>query len=222
MLPSWRAREINDERRKVQERNEVLEAQLARYQAAQLQAERQAQPQKFPDPIVDANAYTAALDQRIEEKLAVRDLNMNLAMNNKFYGEKFRKAYDAVCAEAQRGNTALRDQLIRQYDPGEAIMQWHAQQETLKVFGSDPAAAEARIREDERNKLLNDPNFQAQRAEHQRAAAMGGQQSPPRTVVRLPPSLSKVTGSSAAETQDTIKTQTDGSEAALFDYAWRR
>ena len=96
-------------------------------------------------------------------------------------------------------------------------MNWHAQSEMLRTVGSDPEAYKAKLKEE----LLNDPEFIAQVQGHVRSQAMGGGQQPPRTVVRLPPSLAKVTGSSATADED-IRTQTDGSEAALFNYALRR
>ena len=222
VLPSWRAREINEERRRIQAENEQMRVQLARMQAQQEQAARaQARSDMLPqapDPLLDHVAYTAMQDRKTDARIAEAMLNMNLAMSRKFYGaEKFDKAYDALVTEAQRGNGALRDNIIRQADPGEALMNWHQQSEMLRTVGSDPEAYKAKLKEE----LLNDPEFIAQVQGHVRSQAMGGGQQPPRTVVRLPPSLAKVTGSSATADED-IRTQTDGSEAALFNYALRR
>jgi hypothetical protein len=160
--------------------------------------------------LLNTPEWEAALEQKYEHRLAMAMLNQNLAFNRKIYGaEKFDKAYEAIYRQAQSGNTAPRDQALRSYDPGEAIMNW--------FDSSDPETVKSRVKEE----LLADPEFIAQvRGQAPRAAPQAGQQ-PPRTVVRLPPSLAKVTGSSATSNED-IRTQTDGSEAALFEYALRR
>jgi hypothetical protein len=208
-VPSWRLREINEDRRKVQAENEQMRVQLARFQAAAEQAQRAQAPPPKLDPLINTLEWEAALEQKYEHRLAMALLNQNLAFNRKIYGaDKFDKAYEALYREAQSGNTAARDQALRSYDPGEAIMEW---------FAGRPENVEERVRE----KLLNDPEFIAQvRGQAPVRPQQGGQQ-PPRTVVRLPPSLAKVTGSSATSNED-IRTQTDGSEAALFEYALRR
>jgi len=209
-VPSWRLRELNEDRRRVQAENEQMRVQLARFQAMQEQAERAKAPPPKLDPLLNTPEWEAALEQKYEHRLAMAMLNQNLAFNRKIYGaDKFDKAYQAIYQQAQSGNTAPRDQALRSYDPGEAIMNW---------FDSwDPETVKSRVKEE----LLADPEFIAQvRGQAPRSAPQAGQQ-PPRTVVRLPPSLAKVTGSSATSNED-IRTQTDGSEAALFEYALRR
>ena len=209
-VPSWRLRELNEDRRRVQAENEQMRVQLARFQAMQEQAERAKAPQPALDPLLNPAEWVAEQERRYEQKLATAMLNQNLAFNRKMYGaEKFDKAFEAIFRQAQSGNTAPRDQALRSYDPGEAIMNW--------FDSSDPETVKSRVKEE----LLADPEFIAQvRGQAPRSAPQAGQQ-PPRTVVRLPPSLAKVTGSSATSNED-IRTQTDGSEAALFEYALRR
>jgi len=209
-VPSWRLRELNEDRRRVQAENEQMRVQLARFQAMQEQAERAKAPPPKLDPLLNTPEWEAALEQKYEHRLAMAMLNQNLAFNRKIYGaDKFDKAYQAIYQQAQSGNTAPRDQALRSYDPGEAIMNW--------FDSSDPETVKSRVKEE----LLADPEFIAQvRGQAPRSAPQAGQQ-PPRTVVRLPPSLAKVTGSSATSNED-IRTQTDGSEAALFEYALRR
>jgi hypothetical protein len=209
-VPSWRLRELNEDRRRVQAENEQMRVQLARLQAMQEQAERAKAPPPKLDPLLNTPEWEAALEQKYEHRLAMAMLNQNLAFNRKIYGaDKFDKAYQAIYQQAQSGNTAPRDQALRSYDPGEAIMNW--------FDSSDPETVKSRVKEE----LLADPEFIAQvRGQAPRSAPQAGQQ-PPRTVVRLPPSLAKVTGSSATSNED-IRTQTDGSEAALFEYALRR
>src|SRR3974390_714086 len=77
VLPSWRAREINEERRRIQAENEQMRVQLARMQAMQEQAARAQAPPQAPDPLLDPAAYTRDLDQRYERRLQEAMLNMN-------------------------------------------------------------------------------------------------------------------------------------------------
>ncbi len=223
VLPSWRAREINEERRQVQAELERTRAELARAQAWAQQQQRQAQPAQeppAPDPMLDYNAYTKYVQDKMRaefmQQRAVDMLNMDLRMAHMQHGDRFEKAYEALVVEKQRGNQALVNHLTSQANPGEAIVRWHTQNEVLREVGPDPSAYKQKTRE----QLLNDPEFRAQAEAHWREQAMGhtsgnsGQPSRPNTVVRMPPSLSKATGSS-----EIPQTSTDGSEAALFNYA---
>lgn len=224
ILPSWRAREINEERRAAQaeaERLKVENARLAAWVAQQQRAAQQPQQQQLPDPVLDPAGYTRAVQEGLRAEFAAKQmsdrLEMNLELTHAVHGETFEKAFEAVCAEGQRGNNKLVRELVSQPNPGRAIINWHRQQEVLRMVGNDPEAFTKKMRED----LLNDPKFLAEANERARAiangqapAAQNGQQRP-NTVVRLPPSLSRATGS-----DDVPLTATDGSESALFANAF--
>ena len=224
ILPSWRAREINEERRAAvveAERLRVENARLAAWVAQQQRAAQQPQQQQLPDPVLDPAGYTRAVQEGLRAEFAQKQmsdrLEMNLELTHAVHGETFEKAFEAVCAEGQRGNNKLVRELVSQPNPGRAIIAWHRQQEVLRMVGGDPEAFTKKMRED----LLNDPKFLAEANERARAMATGqvpaaqnGQQRP-NTVVRLPPSLSRATGS-----DDVPLTATDGSESALFANAF--
>lgn len=217
VLPSWRAREINEERRQAQAELERMRVEHARLQAWAAQQQRQAQPAQepqAPDPMLDPIAYTKFVQDGLRaeymQQRAVDMLNMDLRMSHMQHGERFEKAYEALVLEGQRGNQQLVRALTSQANPGEAIVRWHTNNEVLREVGPDPAAYKQKTRED----LLNDPEFRAQAEAHWRDQAMGGHQQRPNTVVKMPPSLSKATGSS-----EIPQTATDGSEAAIFNYA---
>lgn len=223
ILPSWRAREINEERRQVQAELERTRVELARAQAWAQQQQRQAQPAQepaAPDPLLDTPAYTKFVQEQMRaefaQQRALDRLDMKLELAHARHGERFEKAYEALLVEKQRGNQALVHHLTSQANPGEAIVRWHTQNEVLREVGPDPAAYKQKTQQATREQLLNDPEFRAQAEAHWREQAMGnsGQPSRPNTVVRMPPSLSKATGSS-----EIPQTSTDGSEAALFNYA---
>ena len=163
--------------------------------------------------MIDPAGYTKfvqdGLRAEFSEREARNNLNFNLEMSHMRHGERFEKAFEALTIEGQRGNQALVRHLVSQANPGEAIVRWHTQNEVLREVGPDPSAYKQKTRE----QLLNDPEFRAQAEAHWREQAMGGQQKP-NTVVRMPPSLSKATGSSQAP-----ETATDGSEAGIFNFA---
>lgn len=216
VLPSWRAREINEERRQAQAELERMRVDHARLQAWAAQQQRQAtqpKPPDAPDPVLDGPAYTKYVQDTMRAEFAQQRahdlLNMNLEMSHMRHGDRFEKAFEALTVEGQRGNQQLVRHLVGQANPGEAIMRWFTNAEVLREVGPDPAAFKQKTREE----LLNDPEFRAQAEAHWREQAMGGQQKP-NTVVRMPPSLSKATGSSQL-----AETATDGSEGALFAHA---
>ena len=180
--------------------------------AAQVRQPEQKKPEA-PDPVIDPAGYTKFVQDGLRAEFAQQQahdrLNTNLEMSHMRHGDRFEKAFEALTIEGQRGNQALVRQLVSQANPGEAIVRWHTQNEALREFGTDPSAYKQKTREE----LLNDPEFRAQAEAHWREQAMGGQQKP-NTVVRMPPSLSKATGSA-----DAPSTATDGSEASIFNYA---
>ena len=216
-VPSWRLREINEERRQLQAERDQLRAEQARTQAYLEQMRRQqAPPQEpqLPDPVLDPAGYTKALQENMRREFAQQQaadrLNFNLEMTHMRYGERFEKAFEQIISEGQRGNQQLVRHITSQPNPGEALMRWFTQNQVMAEVGPDPAAYQKKVRE----QLLNDPEFLAQAEQTLRERAMGGGQQRPNTVVKMPPSLSKATG-----TSETMPTHTDGSEAALFNYA---
>jgi hypothetical protein len=216
VLPSWRAREINEERRRVQAENEAMRADYARMQARMAQIERAQQPQQAPpppDPLVDPAAYTRHVQEGLRAEFAAQlahdRLNMNLEMTHMRHGEKFEKAYEAVIIEGQRGNHALVQHLTRQANPGEAIVRWWTDMSTRQAIGGDLEGYNKKQRE----ALLDDDKFFEEMTQRRRERALGNGQQPPNTVVRLPGSLNRATGTAEAEEP------LPDSESGLFDYA---
>lgn len=225
ILPSWRAREINEERRQAQAELERMRVEHARLQAWAAQQQRAAQPAQEPappDPVLDPAAYSKWVQDGLRREFMAQQthdrLNMNLELAELRYGERFQKAFEALVIEGQRGNNQLVRQLVA--DPNRAganIMRWYSQAEMEREVGPDFSAYKQKTREQLREELLNDPEHLAAAEQRLRDRAMGvnsGQPSKPNTVVRMPPSLSKATGSA-----DAPATATDGSEDALFAYA---
>jgi hypothetical protein len=220
LLPSWRAREINEERRRVQAENDAIRAEYARAQArlAQIEQAQQRAQQPAPeliDPVLDPKGFvkqfTENLTSQFEQRMQSMALTNNLEVAHVRYGETFEKAYEAVLTQGQRGNNALVRQLVTQPNPGEAIVRWYNDALIRSEVGNDLAG----FRKKEREALLEDETFLQEASERLRQRALGGQNGqPPNTVVKLPPSLTRATGSA-----DQSTASNDGSEEALFAYA---
>lgn len=220
-IPSWRVREINDEKRAAVARAEAAERERlelkTRLEAMELQLQ-QPKPKEEPkqeeiDPLIDPQGFAKRLQDGFDAKLREVQLNNNLALASVKHGEKFDAAYNAFLQAAQQGDRTTYQSVMNSPNPGEAMVRWHAQQETLREVGSDPAAYKNKILED----AMKDPAFQAKVIEAIKGgSAPSGQR--PNNVTQLPPSLSRATGSKSGAS---IEDDTDGSDRAVFDYAMR-
>jgi hypothetical protein len=218
-VPSWRLREINEERRRIEVERDQMRAEMARQQARLAEFERaqqRAQAPPPPDPLIDPQGFAKQVrDEMRAEFMAQQQsdrLSMNLEMAHMRHGEKFEKAYEALIVEGQRGNAALVRHFVAQPNPGEAIVRWYTQNEVLREVGGDAQAYKQKTRE----QLLKDPEFLAQAIEASRQLAAGANGQPPNAVVKLPPSLSKATGN--ADMPAGPQPKSDGSDAGVFSY----
>jgi hypothetical protein len=218
-VPSWRLREIAEERRQIQAERDALRADNARMQAYVAQFQRQQQATQAPpsiDPVLDPQGFAKQVREELRAEFVEQQrssrLETNLEMAHLRHGDRFERAYEALIVEGQRGNNQLVRQLVAQPNPGEAIVRWFSSNELMRETGGDLAG----FRQREREALLNDPEFLAQAAERARSYAQGGGGQPPRTVTRMPPSLAKATGSSSGESPEG---QLDGSDDGIFAYA---
>lgn len=212
-VPSWRLREVAEERRALQAERDKLTSELAQMRAEIAGLKKPAEQPKLEtiDPLLDPEGFSKRLQDGFEAKLREVTLNNNLALAHVRHGEKFEKAYNALIAEAQAGNRQIVPHLTGQPNPGEAIVKWYSDRETLKEVGSDPAAYKNKLLED----ALKDPSFLAKAIEAAKSSA-GGQQRP-NNITQLPPSLSRTPGAS----KNIDPTDTDDSDRAVFEYAFR-
>jgi hypothetical protein len=221
-VPSWRVREINEEKRGALARAEAAERERSelksRLEAMERQLQQHQKPKEEPkqediDPLIDPQGFAKRLETSFESKLREIQLNNNLALASVKHGEKFDAAYNAFLQAAQQGDRVSYQSVMNSPNPGEAMVRWHAQQQTLKEVGSDPAAYKQKLLDD----AMKDPAFQARVIE----AIKGGsvqQGQRPNNITQLPPSLSRATGSKSGSS---IEDDTDGSDRAVFDYAFR-
>lgn len=207
-VPSWRVREINEEKRQLAERVKELEAERVQWQRPPQQQPKQEQPAKQPerpDPLLDPEGYAKYVREDIRNEFLAerREESLQRALEEK--PEEFKAAYAAA---QQANDPALKARMQASRDPGKTLIAWHKEQQTMREVGNDPNAwLEKKLEE-----RLKDPAFLAKAVELARGPAPS-QQSNGRPRVELPPSLS---GASRANAQLRSDNQ-DLSDDALFD-----
>lgn len=206
-------------------------AAMQRQQAPQGQqnGQQQAQPAAPPDLFEDPKGFVDHLNKGWDQRVATladqmerQRVNSSLELANYRHGETFTKAMEAMGKLDPRNpdDLALGRRLMASPNPGEAIVQWHQRNETLREVGSDPAAYKKRIADETRTALMQDPEFRKQLLASLKAdAETGGPDGKPRTQVRLPRSLNGATGGNSAREVD--PTLYDDSDRSVADSAWR-
>lgn len=197
MVPSWRVREINEEKRTLADRLAALEAERHKWQ--QPPAPPPAAPEEKavkPDPLLDPEGYEAYLERKFEEKQLNADRERSLAQAHRTYKAEFEEAYAAA---QKHVDPALKARMQQSRDPGETLIEWHREQKTRAEVGNDPNAYfDKRL-----DAWLADPANQAKVIERARGAAQpqpgaAAQVAP----VHLPPSLTRATKASAISADD--------------------
>lgn len=222
-IPSWRLREVADARRAAEAKAEAegkRNAELtARLEMLERQIQQQRQPKEEPkaeeiDPLIDPQGFVKRMEDRFDAKRREDQLNFNMALAHNKYGEKFEAAYTAFQQAAQSGDRATFQSVMNSSNPGEAMVRWHVNQQALKEIGSDIGSYKQRLLDE----AMKDPAFQAKVIELARSGANANGQQRPNNVTQLPPSLSRATGSKQSAS---IEDDTDNSDAAVFNYAFR-
>lgn len=199
-VPSWRVREINEEKRQIAAENERMKAELAQLRQAPRQVEHPKPADKpvRPDPLIDPDGYAAAIRQELREEALNERREESLLRAREANQAEFDEAY----AAAQKAvDPALKARMQATRDPGKTLIEWHREQKTRAEVGNDLAA----FRQREQERLLSDPAFLAKAIEKARVSAQpqtqqpGGKQPSP---VSLPPSLTRATNASGDEAAD--------------------
>jgi hypothetical protein len=210
MVPSWRLKEITEERRAAQAERDAFkqqrdqlafEQQEFRRRLAQLEKPPE-QPQE-PDPLLNPREYREFMERRFEERLVNERREMSLQSAAKTYGEEFKQAYATA---QQQVDPALRARMQHSSDPGETLIGWFRELKVRAEVGNDPAAYRKKIGDE----MLKDPEFRKRAMEAWRTEAQGNQQS---GRPMLAPSLNGISRSAAA----LRASQQDLSDDALWD-----
>jgi hypothetical protein len=204
LIPSWRLREIREERDAVSARLAAAEARLAQ------QPKPEAKPAEQPDPLLDPKGYAASIREEIRQEMLAERRESSLQNAWKTYKGEFEEAYNAA---RNKPDAVLNVQMEKSRDPGETLIQWHRDNKTKLEIGGDFNAYQKRIRDEAAKEALDsalkDPEFRQRAMETWR----NGAQSNGRPRVELPPSLSGTSRSNAA----LRASNEDVSDSELFD-----
>lgn len=206
-IPSWRLREIREERDALKaERDRVAaekaeyERELAVYRRQQrLQREAEQAPQR-PDPIQDPDAYADWVQQSIggEVKTAQQivreqfvDLTFELAIDK--HGQEAVDAAMKALEEARDPRAAAEVNAAK--NPAKALMAWHKRHQAMTEVGDDLDGYNARLKA----KLKSDPEFRKEFMAELEAEARGGNPASRSDTVTALPSLNRAPGSAGGQ-----------------------
>lgn len=218
-VPSWRHRELREERDTI--RRQAEEAQRQAYafqqQVADMQRQMQALQQPKQEPVdffADPNAafkqQVAPLEQQFAQLQAETRLANSKALAIARHGAAAVDEMEKAVSEAMRANdpsiNALKSLLATSPDPVGTGMQWYSNQRVMKETGGDIAKFREKIIAD----AMKDPNLQAKWLETTRGSA---QPTGARPNIQLPPSLNRTAGSGVTAAELNSEDMSDG---ALF------
>jgi hypothetical protein len=223
-VPSWRLREISEERRQATEAlatEKAQRAQLADQLATvqrQLAEMRKPAPEKVevPDPLLDPTGYQQHIDRTWNEKLLNQQREFDLRLTRATQPQAFDAAYAAAQQAIAKGDTELQMRMQRSSTPGDTLMAWHRERQIMQEVGTDPAAYRQKLLDE----ALKDSTFLAKALEAAKATATGakpGTQPSGKPAINLPPSLTNVARSDHVTDPD----DNDVSDEGLFRYATR-
>ncbi len=218
-VPSWRVREINEEKRELAAKlaSEQSDRQKLQQQFDQFRRQPPVEPPKpeaKPDPLLDPDGYEKYIERKTDERILSRERESSLRLAHRTYKDTFTEAYTAAQQAMASGDRALAARMNASADPGETLVEWHREQKTMREVGNDPNAWLERKLEER----LKDPAFLAKAIEKAKGVASGNTNTQARPAVELPPSLSS---SSRAGNTSTSADDSDISDSALFNYAVR-
>ena len=205
--------------------NAKVDALLALQKAPAPQPTPQPEKPKAPDLFEDPNAFAEHINRGVQERFDAfmkqqRDQQVNASIESARtrHGQAFEDAFGALKGLDYKNPENV--QLVRRMEaspnPGDAIVSWHKRNVAAREVGDDLDAYKARIAEDTRKALIADPEFRKELLGSLRGDAMIGDQGRPRTVTRLPQSLTRAAGGNSRGSDLDI----DGSDAAIAASAW--
>jgi hypothetical protein len=205
-VPSWRLREIREERDQRSKALEEANNQLRAYQQQMAEMDRRLREVSTPKPVEDIwqnpDGYVkqqfAPFEQQLHELRAQTLLNSSKALAIAQHGPEpvaeMEKAIEEAYQQDPGGmQRTLGSAMQNSGDPIGIAMKWYQSEKLRKEVGNDLNAYNTKLRE----KLLKDPAFLAEAIEAAKGQAHTNSQSQPPNI-KLPVSLSKVSGSAAS------------------------
>ncbi len=204
MVPSWRVREINEEKRALAEKLAAIEAERSKWQQPPAPQPAPAPQVEEPDPLLDPKGYREFIREETRKEILNDRREASLAQAHRTYKTEFEEAYAAANKQV---DPVLRTMMQNSRDPGETLIQWHREQKVRAEVGNDPNA----FFEKRFEAYLADPANQAKVLERIRGAAQPQPGAPRQAApVNLPPSLTRATNASADVSADDDDISNDG------------
>jgi hypothetical protein len=197
--------ELLNEREKRQNAERQREAVQQQLWQLQQQLQAQQQPAEPIDIFANPEAYTAQVQQTMEQRLKAMEGNFSLRLAHYKHGELFGEAWQEMTSRTQSGDDSMRQQVLASNDPGETLVTLYQREKVVKEVGPDPIAYKSKILEE----ALKDPQFLAKAMQTARQTA-GAQ--PTNNKIDLPPSLNKVASAHSGD-------DGDDSDSSVFNYA---
>lgn len=200
-IPSWRLREIREER-------DTLRAQLAQFQR-QSQPVKPAKPDIFEKPDEFVRQSAQELVDPVHAAIAeTREGFSRMYAVDKYGEDKVIEAYNALDQAAKTGDheaLAVVARIKNSITPFQDLMKHHEKQSVYTQIGNDPDAWFQKKLES----MIGDEKFKSELI-----AKLNPQGEKPKPVVQLPPSLNRVAAAQAA-----IEESADTTNESLFRHA---
>ena len=224
-VPSWRLREVNEQRTAAERRADETERRAYAYQQQLQDVQRQLAELNKPKatPVDFFENPEGALQQRVEpiqqgfeRQLGELKLDMSRELAVIKYTEQAVSEMETAVAQAmQRGDpemATLAAQMRAAKFPALKAMEWHQQAKLRSEVGTDLNAYKTKLQEE----LLGNPEFLAKAVakatgQAQQTAAQPGS----RPNIQLPPSLNKASGSGHSDPAE----EADMTDRGLFRHA---
>jgi hypothetical protein len=212
-VPSWRLAEESSRRREAEQNLAAVQNEIRQMQM-QLAQMRQPQAQAEPvDPFADPQGFAQSIQGSFEAKLKEMQLQQSLQFARFAHKDVFDEAYSAFVDHAHKTrDQATYQRVMSSSDPGEALVSWFKERQTLNELGGTDVNAWL---EKKREEWLKDPATQAKVIEAFKATQ--GAAQPNSSITQIPPSLSKVTAAQQAYSEDG-----DASGQGVYNYAKKR
>src|ERR1700692_1063315 len=182
------------------------------------------QAETAPDLFEDPKGFVDGLKKgfqsevaTLQQQLGNQRVETSMAIAHALQKDVFERAFAAV-GKLDRNNPDDQTVVRRIYssaNPGQALIEWHRRNETLREVGEDPVKDRGRVAVDARETVVKDPEFRKQLIAELRTEATGNGN----TVFRAPKSLNGASGGRSA--RDVDPNAGDDSDSAVFESAFR-
>ena len=206
-IPSWRLREIREERDRIaaehaadRRRLEALEHERAQWIQRQRQMQEAQQAPPRPDPINDPEGFAEYVESivasrvhSVEESNRNNWVNLTFAEQHEAHGETFEKAMQAL---EQARSPQIVANIREAVNPGKALMRWYRQETARREVGDDLEGYKKRLRDE----LKKDPEFRKEFMADLDAEARGPSAGRSSSNVTDLPSLNRAPGGGGRQT----------------------